>query len=179
MLSILGWRSIHWPVDERTVREIGQGQLRLSILDEYDALTDCALPIVAYRRYADLYPQAKFILTVRDVESWLVSIRRHWEQADARHDWSDERPFVRAARNYRYQVFGHLGFDMGHFRNVFNQHWQNVLLAFRNQTGRLLVFDVRDGWGPLCRFLEVREPERAVPCLNRGTLELGYIDSST
>jgi len=152
MLHILGWRSVHWTVDERTVREIEQGQLRLSLLDEYDGLTDCALPIVAYHRYADLYPQAKFMLTVRDVESWLVSIRRHWEQADARHDWSDERPFVRAARNYRYQVFGHLGFDAVHFRNVYNQHWQNVLLAFRNQTGRLLVFDVRDGWGRCVGF---------------------------
>jgi hypothetical protein len=133
------------------------------------SLTDCALPIVAYRRYADLYPQAKFILTVRDVESWLVSIRRHWLAADVRYDWwSDQRPFVRAARNYRFQVFGHLGFDAGHSRNIFNQHWQNVLLAFRNQTSRLLVYDVRHGWWPLCRFLGVGEPGRAVPHMNRG-----------
>jgi hypothetical protein len=168
MLNVLGWRLIHSPADERTARRIGQGHLGLSILEQYDALTVCALPIVAYRRYADLYPQAKFILTVRDVESWLVSIRRHWERADARHDWTDQRPHVRAARNYRFQVFGHLGFDAQHFRNIYSQHWQNVLLAFRNQTGRLLVFDVRDGWGPLCRFLGVREPRRAVPHLNKG-----------
>jgi hypothetical protein len=59
-------------------------------------------------------------------------------------------------------------FDAQHFRSIYSQHWQNVLLAFRNQTGRLLVYDVRDGWGPLCRFLAVEEPEQAVPQLNQG-----------
>lgn len=43
-----------------------------------------------------------------------------------------------------------------------------VRLAFRNHTERLLVYDVPDRWGPLCRFLGVGEPGRAVPYLNKG-----------
>jgi hypothetical protein len=31
---------------------------------------------------------------------------------------------------------------------------------------RLLVFDVREGWEPLCRFLEVRVPSEPFPRLN-------------
>lgn len=31
---------------------------------------------------------------------------------------------------------------------------------------RLLVFDVREGWGPLCEFLGVKTPDRPFPRLN-------------
>lgn len=32
---------------------------------------------------------------------------------------------------------------------------------------RLLVFDVAQGWGPLCRFLEVPEPQMPFPSANQ------------
>ena len=31
---------------------------------------------------------------------------------------------------------------------------------------RLLVYDVREGWGPLCDYLSVDEPEEPFPRLN-------------
>ncbi len=31
---------------------------------------------------------------------------------------------------------------------------------------RLLVFDVKEGWGPLCEFLGVEEPDKPFPHLN-------------
>lgn len=31
---------------------------------------------------------------------------------------------------------------------------------------RLLVFDVSEGWGPLCKFLGVKEPETPFPVKN-------------
>jgi Sulfotransferase domain len=169
MLRQLGRRAVHWPVDRVTVDEIARGKLDLSILDRADALLDCALPIVAYRRLAEIYPTSRFILTVRDLDAWLLSIERHWAAADARYDWrNDRRPHVRAARDYRLAVFGHLGFDREHFREVFDGHWRDVLLAFRDRPRRLLVFDVRDGWRPLCEFLGYAVPDSPVPWLNRG-----------
>jgi hypothetical protein len=32
---------------------------------------------------------------------------------------------------------------------------------------KLLVYDVRDGWGPLCKFLGVPEPAEPLPHLNK------------
>lgn len=34
--------------------------------------------------------------------------------------------------------------------------------------GRLLEWEVRDGWGPLCHFLGKKQPEGAFPRLNGG-----------
>jgi hypothetical protein len=31
---------------------------------------------------------------------------------------------------------------------------------------RLLIFDVREGWGPLCKFLDVPVPDKPFPNLN-------------
>jgi len=40
---------------------------------------------------------------------------------------------------------------------------------------RLLVFDVRDGWKPLCDFLEVPIPDRPFPHINdRKFTQRGY-----
>jgi hypothetical protein len=52
---------------------------------------------------------------------------------------------------------------------------ERALAAFRQRTadvraaipaGRLLVFDVAEGWEPLCRFLGVKVPDEAFPRLN-------------
>ena len=49
---------------------------------------------------------------------------------------------------------------------------ETALAAYRLRTGqvraaipahRLLVFDVAEGWGPLCRFLGVSAPDRPFP----------------
>ena len=32
---------------------------------------------------------------------------------------------------------------------------------------KLLVYDVRDGWGPICRFLDAPEPADPLPHLNK------------
>ena len=47
---------------------------------------------------------------------------------------------------------------------VFKRHNQEVRDSF--EPARLLVFDVREGWAPLCRFLEVAVPNEPFPRLN-------------
>lgn len=50
-----------------------------------------------------------------------------------------------------------------------------ALAAFRRNSAevragippeRLLMFEITDGWGPLCRFLEIAEPAEAFPHSN-------------
>ncbi|MBL0299362.1 MAG: hypothetical protein IPQ21_19985 [Betaproteobacteria bacterium] len=47
------------------------------MLEQNEALTDTPIPSF-YRELDRRYPGAKFILTVRDMESWLLSCKRQF-----------------------------------------------------------------------------------------------------
>ena len=48
---------------------------------------------------------------------------------------------------------------------IFNQHIANVRAHV--PADQLLIFDVSEGWGPLCKFLGVPEPTEPIPHLNK------------
>jgi hypothetical protein len=54
--------------------------------------------------------------------------------------------------------------DRAHAVKVFERHIEEVRAAV--PAGRLLVFDVRDGWEPLCAFLGVPVPDEPFPQVN-------------
>jgi hypothetical protein len=54
--------------------------------------------------------------------------------------------------------------DEAHTIEVFKRHNQEVRDSI--EPARLLVFDVREGWAPLCRFLDVPIPDEPFPRLN-------------
>jgi hypothetical protein len=47
---------------------------------------------------------------------------------------------------------------------VFNRHNEEV--RRRVPKGQLLIYEVKEGWGPLCEFLGVEAPDRPFPRLN-------------
>ena len=61
------------------------------------------------------------------------------------------------------QVFGDRPLDRAHAVAVFRSHWQ---VRRRIAPDRLLVFDVVQGWGPLCAFLGAEDPARPFPRTN-------------
>jgi Sulfotransferase domain len=54
--------------------------------------------------------------------------------------------------------------DKLHAIEVFEQHKEEV--RWRLPPDELLVYEVKEGWGPLCEFLGVEEPDKPFPCLN-------------
>jgi hypothetical protein len=54
--------------------------------------------------------------------------------------------------------------DREYAAKVFERHTEEV--KARVPEGRLLVYEVREGWGPLCEFLGVEAPEGPFPHLN-------------
>jgi hypothetical protein len=54
--------------------------------------------------------------------------------------------------------------DKHHAIEVFNRHKEEV--KRRVPPDRLLVYEVKEGWGPLCEFLGVEEPDKPFPRLN-------------
>ncbi|MFC6929357.1 sulfotransferase family protein [Actinomadura yumaensis] len=54
--------------------------------------------------------------------------------------------------------------DRAHAIEVFERHNAEVRAAIPAE--RLLVFDVREGWAPLCAFLDVPVPDEPFPRVN-------------
>ena len=76
-LEILGYNSLHWAPDQATATEVISGAKVSRITEQRDAIIDTILPLIHYREYAMRFPTSKFILTSREPESWLQSMRRH------------------------------------------------------------------------------------------------------
>jgi hypothetical protein len=120
------------------------------LLPEFRAIVDWP-GAYFWRELTAAHPEAKVILTVRDPDRWYDSIAQ--TIFTLRDDQWPEGP-----RDIIYtRTFGGRLSDRAHCQAVFTQHIAAVQEAIAPE--RLLVFDVKQGWGPLCAFLDVPVPE--------------------
>jgi hypothetical protein len=59
--------------------------------------------------------------------------------------------------------------------NIYLEHIEEVKRVVPPE--KLLVYDVNDGWEPLCRFLKVSLPDKPFPHLNETRDYLNYINN--
>ncbi|MEU8383102.1 sulfotransferase family protein [Streptosporangium sp. NPDC048865] len=137
-------------------------------------------PSAAYwRELAGHYPEAKVVLTVRDPERWLASVNA---TVFARHGrgrglsgramralsallGTDLAAFTEMTRlTVEERVFGGRTDDPAWLLRRFREHIDDVEAAVA--PGRLLRFEVAQGWGPLCDFLGVAVPGEPFPRVN-------------
>lgn len=144
------------------------------IFSGYRATTDwpaCSF----YRELTKRYPDAKVILTVRDPGRWYESTYntiyglRSLISSPVFRLAAPLRPGLgRAARmNDRLiwqDTFGGSLEDRQHAIEVFERHNDEVKKYVPPE--RLLVYEVKEGWGPLCEFLGVEIPDKPFPHLN-------------
>lgn len=112
-----------------------------------------------------VFPDAKVLLTVRDPEAWRASFR-------ATIGPVIEPPFPPGAEHIlgmAQQVivdrsFGGTIADDDHLIDCFVRHNQQVIDSV--DPSRLLVFDARDGWEPLCAFVGRPVPDEPFPNVN-------------
>ena len=62
------------------------------------------------------------------------------------------------------RTFGGRVDDRAHAIAVYERHAEEVRRTI--PPGRLLVYEVAEGWGPLCRFLGLSEPAEPFPRAN-------------
>ncbi len=163
-LHVLGFHTVHYPIDEGTLRDLERGDGRFHLLDFYHGLTD----ITVSPYYAQLdaqYPGSKFILTVRDPEKWLRSAKNHWEGRPAWDDPKKSALHMKIRRLLRASTYGCYDFEPARFRYVYEQHVRNVRAYFADRPDDLLELPLTDGvgWSPLCDFLGVPEPKEPFP----------------
>jgi hypothetical protein len=140
-----------------------------NFLRDYNAGLD--YPLAAfYWEISAAYPEAKVILTVRDPERWYDSTRETIYRGTAIPDW-----FLRFLPPFRgmkrmvtaaiwERLFDGRFEDRQHAIRVFEEHIEEVQRTVPPK--RLLLYHVKDGWGPLCDFLGVAVPEGPFPHIN-------------
>jgi hypothetical protein len=121
--------------------------------------------------YKDLhkaYPNAKVILTVREAERWYESvyntIYRVYKNADAL--MPPERKLLAPLDHLLFEVYYQGRFeDKSFMLDFYHQYVEEVKNAI--PADKLLVFQVKEGWKPLCEFLDAPIPENeAFPHVN-------------
>jgi len=124
-----------------------------------------------YKQITEFYPEAKVIHTLRDPDEW-------YESASATIFWASKPyslrilklavhlPFSSEARR-RIPVLMYnrklseleFGKDLENKEKVikrYNKHYEEVIKKISDD--RLLLFDPKSGWEPLCRFLKLPVP---------------------
>ena len=115
------------------------------------------------------WPEAKVILNVRDPEGWYTSmVNTIWEVYENMRQAGqtpENNPLYRLGRTMIWQRAFHDRFeDKSYAIDLFEQHNAQVKASLPAE--KLLVFDVKQGWEPLCRFLDVPVPDKPFPRLN-------------
>lgn len=150
------------------------------LYEGYEASVD--LPAYPwYKEHLERYPDAKVILTVRPFDKWYESLYSTIYQAGPQTLPQKLamltkllfnpriRKMIKCVKFAKRRIFqvelqGKFE-DKAFAEKVFNDHIEKVKSEVPAE--KLLVYDVRDGWAPLCEFLGVPEPDDALPHLNK------------
>lgn len=118
---------------------------------------------IKYQQLSKITPTIKAILTVRDVDSWIASCRIAWANdthATEQNNWNA----------WKKEMFGTISFNETIFRQVYNNHTDEVLRYYHQHNyHQLLIMDITagDGWDKLCPFIGVDIPDLPLPYMNK------------
>ncbi len=131
--------------------------LCIDTMRDYDAAQDMPWPIF-FRDLDAAFPGSKFILTVRDSESWFASIESHF----------GANPDEMQAFVYGRDAAAPAG-AKARYLEIYARHERDVRAWFANRPNDLLIMDLErgDGWPELCAFLGAAIPDAAFPVRNR------------
>ena len=149
----------------------------VSMYKDVDAVTDRP-PAFWFQEISEAFPDAKVILTVRDSEKvWLKS---YMKLNDVLRTLNGSgfltKLFIKRWSHCTYYALADVmdNAAMGSlqtestilFKKKYREHNERVKVVIPEE--RLLVFNVKQGWKPLCKFLGCEIPEEDFPWLNAG-----------
>ena len=116
-----------------------------------------------YKEIRQAYPEAKIVLTVRDDgKKWFESLEhtiRPYFADDLTYFAIYPISFIRSQFVVARKIWRKWTAEYGGVGPwVHEQH--NIRVINENKEGEILVFNVKEGWPPLCKFLGVDVPER-------------------
>ncbi len=163
-LKRLGYRSYHH-INFFHLYSLVKKDLSLNYekVEKFDAIID--LPAVLnYKELDKKYPDAKFILTVRENrKKWLSSIENLHKNV---RPWFRPFPYV-----FRFDkvMWGQLEFDEQIYSERYDNYIHEVKRYFQKRKNKLLVLDITKGEGykKLCPFLGLPVLDESFPYKNK------------
>jgi hypothetical protein len=156
------WENAHWAKAVWTeMSHIGKSLH----LERFYALSDIPVSQL-YRELDQAYPNSKFILTVRDEEDWLHSVKNHFDgDVNLFQKVWDKDPFTNKMHS---QIYGRKKFDAAVFLSAYRRHNADVMDYFKGRPDDLLIMDMskKQGWKELCLFLNAAIPSQGYPMKN-------------
>jgi Sulfotransferase domain len=141
------------------------------VLDGYPATTDWPA-CTFWPALVAAHPEARVVLTVRDPDRWYDSVRSTIHRISRFAMGAPQGSAPPETRRMAAMVdalvwqgtFGGRFGDRAHALEVFRRHNDDVRRGV--PADRLLVYEVGQGWEPLCTFLGVSVPDEPFPHLN-------------
>lgn len=119
---------------------------------------------VIFYKYIDFkHPNSKFVLCLRDLDSWLDSVQFICEKYP-----STDKDIAILRRML---LFESVTFDRAKFTDAYHRHHADVRRYFKDRPDDLLEMNLTDGdgWELLCPFLGLPIPEVPFPHTNKRT----------
>jgi len=141
-----------------------------NVFVKFEAAVDLPAALY-YLELAEHFPEAKIILSVRDAEGWHDSTQETiYAVALNAPTWLKwlVPPIGRLVNMVNRSIWN--GVFSGEFENreaaitIFNQHIANVQKNISPE--RLLVHSAKEGWAPICGFLDKPIPDTPYPRVN-------------
>jgi hypothetical protein len=130
----------------------------------------CDWPAIAFsEELLAAYPEAKVILPSRDVDSWYESVLSTvwWRVTDPELRWASYVDWAASMYRPMLKRFFDVFFE-GDFPRTgkarYYEHYDMIRSLVPKE--RLLEYSVKEGWGPLCEFLERPKPLQDFPRVN-------------
>ncbi|KXI30407.1 sulfotransferase family protein [Paraglaciecola hydrolytica] len=119
-----------------------------------------------FKELISVYPMAKFILTERSAESWADSFAPTIYQLLAEKDSApiEMKDWLAMSMEVIHKSGIPLGLNRQELMKAYTAH--NDAVKNTIPADQLLVFDVKQGWQPLCEFLGVPVPNEPFPRSN-------------
>lgn len=168
VFSILGLRAANQNAGELTTQQLAKGNFAplIKFVEQYDAFQDTPFAAKSYYAQLDaLFPNSKFILTIREPEEWFNSFLRHnqrqlgldpentkisledldgkdylyngFRQLKFESDW-----LLSIDQKYTAKKCWDLSFNKDHFIDLYIQRNKEVARHFSERPDDLLVIDI-------------------------------------
>ena len=138
------------------------------LFDGYNSTVDW--PSAAFwRELIVTYPHAKVVLTTRSTDSWVASFSETIYKLMAGRDQVPPvmLPFIDNSIAVTTRSGFPSGLNLDGLARAYDAHIDAVTAALPED--KLLVFDVKQGWRPLCTFLGKPVPSQPFPVSNNRT----------
>lgn len=157
--EILGYKHMGWNKDayDRFIYNNNYEDL-FEIINNYDTFEDGPWHDCDYKILDQRYPNSKFILLERDNNDWVKSVEQHVSPIYNSNNIEDKYLEYGWIYNKEKQKEKMIKLKT----NKYNE----IREYFKNRSQDLLVMDIKEGWIPLCKFLNKDIPNISFPILN-------------